>query len=160
MALDVDGYAVFQAITARPDVFPDIRAEVARTGRALVVKQLKAKSLGLPGLRRIRDTLGAERFALILDGLTEAEARSLVTRLDKHHPDLKTAPADWPRRHLAALATDAEPAAKGSVASGAARAVAPKTPKVTRALGSAAFAAAWDGKDHDPKPKKAKKKGE
>lgn len=157
MALDVDGFAVLQAITARPDAFPDIRAEVAKTGRALVVKQLKAKGLALPGLRRVRDSLGAEPFALVVDGLTDAEAKSLVAKLDKHHPDLRIAAADWPRRHLAALATGTEPAAKGTAKAAEAKPAAPKKPKVARALGSAAFSAEWDGKDHDPKPAKVKK---
>lgn len=160
MALDVDGFAVLQAIAARPDAFPDIRAEVAKAGRALVVKQLKAKGLTLPGLRRVRDSLGAEPFTLVVDGLTDAEAKSLVMKLDQHHPDLKTAPADWPRRHLAALATGTEPASKGSVQPGEPKAAAVKKSKATRALGSAAFSAEWDGKDHDPKPKKIKKKGD
>jgi hypothetical protein len=157
MALDVDGFAILQAITARPDIFPDIRAEAAKAGRALVVKQLKARGLAPADLRRIRDSLGAEPFALVLDGLTDAEARSLATRLDRHHPDLRSAPPDWLRRHLLALANDAEPAPKGSAAP--ARPALPKPPGIARALGSAAFAAAWDGKDHDPKPKKGKKKG-
>lgn len=159
MALDVDGYAILKALAATPDAFPDIRAEVAKTGRALVVKQLKAKTLALPALRRIRDILGGETFALIVDGLTDAEAKGVVTRLDKHHPDLKTGSAEWHRRRLGGLASDDEPAEKAKAAKAAAPA-AEKKPKAGRALASRPFAATWDGKDHDaPAPKGRKKKG-
>ena len=171
MALDVDGYAVFGAIARTPDAFPDLRAELAKTARTLVVKQLKAKSLALDGLRAVHGSLGAETFALVVDGLSEAEARNLVTRTDKHHPDVKTAPLDWLRRHLAALGNGAAPAAKPSAKPASEKAVKPaaKPPKVARALGSPAFAATWDGKDHDlteapekkpppAKPARAKKK--
>lgn len=167
MALDVDGYAVLGAIARAPDAFPDLRAELAKTARTLVVKQLKAKGLTLDGLRRVHGSLGAEPFALVVDGLTEAEARSLVTRVDKHYPDAKTAPLDALRRHLAALAGGAEPTGKP-----AGKPPKPKdpeagkplarAPKVTRALGSPAFAASWDGKDHDvrdPEGKEGAKDG-
>lgn len=157
MALDVDGLEILKAIVARPEAFPDIRAEVAKTARALVVKQLKAKTLPLPGLRLVRASLGAETFSLVVDGLTDAESKSLVTRLDKNHPDLKAATADWPRRHLVALAGGTDPVAKAAATSAKPKAAAPKKPKSTRALGSAAFAATWDGKDHDPKPTKGRK---
>lgn len=159
MALDVDGYAVLKALAASPDAFPDIRAEVARTGRTLVVKQLKAKSLPLAGLRRIRAILGAETFALIVDGLTDAEAKALVARLDRNHPDLKTAPAEWHRRRLSGLSADEPPAGKAKPAK-AEKPAAEKKPKAGRALASRPFAATWDGKDHDaPAPKGRKAKG-
>ncbi|MCJ2033469.1 hypothetical protein [Methylobacterium sp. J-068] len=164
MALDVDGAAILGVIVRAPELFPDIRGDLAKTGRMLVVKQLKAKGLMLDGLRRVREGLGSETFALVLDGLTDAETKSLVTRLDRHHPDLKTAAPDWPRRHLAALGAGAQPVAKAAAATPkgkGAEAERPsvKAPKVTRALGSAAFAARWDGKDHDAKASKSKAQG-
>ena len=155
MALDVDGYAVLGAIARAPDAFPDLRAELAKTARTLVVKQLKAKGLTFDGLRRVHGSLGAESFALVIDGLSEADARSLVTRIDKHLPDVKTVPLDALRRHLAALGGGAEPTVKPSGKTVSEKAVKPpakpaaKTPKAARALGSPAFAATWDGKDHD-----------
>lgn len=158
MALDVDGYAVLKALAATPDAFPDIRADVAKTGRTLVVKQLKAKTLPLPGLRRIRDILGPETFALIVDGLTDTEAKALVARLDKNHPDLKTAAAEWHRRRLGDLAADADPAEKAKPIK-AEKQPADKKAKAGRALASRPFAATWDGKDHDaPAPKGRGKK--
>ncbi|MBX9932471.1 MAG: hypothetical protein K2Y56_13170 [Methylobacterium sp.] len=159
MALDVDGLAILNAIATRPEAFPDIGAEIAKAGRALVIKQLKARSMSVTGLRLIRGSLGPESFSLVVDGLSDAEAKNLVSRLDKNHPDLKTAAADWPRRHLVSLAAGTNPVARPAAPGAEPKPNATKTLRSTRALGSAAFAANWDGKDYDPKPKKAKKGG-
>ncbi|CAO4178079.1 hypothetical protein [Methylorubrum populi] len=152
MALDVDGYAVMQAIASAPEAFPDLRAEVPRAARALVVKQLKARSLRVASLRLIREVLGTESFALIADGMSEAEVKSLVTRLDPHHPSLKTATPGWHRHRLAALAAGEAPFRKGEErAEGAPKpAPSPAEAPPERALGSRPFAAVWDGQDHDP----------
>ena len=91
MALDVDGYAVLQAMASAPEAFPDIRTEIPKAARALVVKQLKARALRVASLRLIREVLGSESFALIADGMSEAEVKGVVTRLDPHHPSLRTA---------------------------------------------------------------------
>ncbi len=176
MALDVDGYAVMQAMASAPEAFPDIRSEIPKTARALVVKQLKARALRVASLRLIREVLGSETFALIADGMSEAEVKGLVTRLDPHHPSLKTATPGWHRHRLTALAAgDAafrkgETRAEGAPAKGTASAEA----QPERALGSRPFAAVWDGKDHEEdrdapsgkagrdkkdKDKKSKKKG-
>ncbi|MBD8907684.1 hypothetical protein [Methylorubrum zatmanii] len=176
MALDVDGNAVMQAIASAPEAFPDIRAEIPRAARALVVKQLKARSLRVASLRLIREVLGTESFALIADGMSEGEVKGLVTRLDPHHPSLKTATPGWHRHRLAALAAGDAPFRKGEerVEAGS-QPVPAAEAQPERALGSRPFAAIWDGKDHDPpagredrdkkgkskkdKAEKAKKKG-
>ncbi len=111
MALDVDGYAVLQAMASAPEAFPDIRAEVPKAARSLVMRQLKARTLKVPALRLIRDVIGTEAFALIADGLTDAEVKAVVTRLDPHHPTLKEATPGWHRRRLAALAAGEAPLA-------------------------------------------------
>ncbi|TGE02449.1 hypothetical protein [Methylobacterium nonmethylotrophicum] len=111
MALEIDGLAVLCAIAEAPEAFPAIRGDVTKAAHALVTKQLKAKSLDLAGLRAVRNALGPQPLALIVDGLKDAEVKALVTRLDKHHPDLKDGPALAHRRHLMALAADLEPAA-------------------------------------------------
>ncbi|BCM85854.1 hypothetical protein [Methylobacterium indicum] len=104
MALEIDGLAVLCAIAEAPEAFPAIRSDVTKAAHALVTKQLKAKTLDLPGLRAVREALGPQPLALIVDGLKDAEVKALATRLDKHHPDLKDAPAVTHRRHLMALA--------------------------------------------------------
>ncbi|WP_375276154.1 hypothetical protein [Methylorubrum thiocyanatum] len=149
MALDVDGYAVLQAMAAAPDAFPDIRTEIPRAARALVVKQLKARGLRVTSLRLIREVLGSEPFALIADGLSEAEVKGLVTRLDPHHPSLKTATPGWHRHRLAALAAGEAPFRKGETRAEVASAKASVQAPAERALGSRPFAAVWDGQDHD-----------
>jgi hypothetical protein len=65
---------------------------------------LKAKSVGLDGLREIRRALGENQFGLVVEGLKDAEVKSVVTRLDKHHPDLKNSSIAWRRHHLNSLA--------------------------------------------------------
>lgn len=146
MALDVDGYAVLQAMAAAPEAFPDIRAEVPKAARSLVMRQLKARTLQVPALRLIRDVIGTEAFALIADGLTDAEVKAVVTRLDPHHPTLKEATPGWHRRRLAALAAGEAPLRRGETAPP--ESASPPAPP-PRALVSRPFAATWDGVDHD-----------
>ncbi|MCE4224318.1 hypothetical protein HCU64_11195 [Methylobacterium sp. C25] len=155
MALDIDGYAVLAAIATVPEVFAEIRPDIARTARALVVKQLKHRALPLARLRLIRRTLGTETFALILDGMTDAEVKAVVARLDRHNATLRTASAAWHRTWLEGLANADEPAEapKGTRARTAA-----KKPVAERALGKRPFAATWDGKDRDASAAKGKKK--
>ncbi|KQQ23817.1 hypothetical protein ASF53_05760 [Methylobacterium sp. Leaf123] len=155
MALDVDGYAVLQAMASEPEAFPDIRTEIPKAARALVVKQLKARSLRAPSLRLIRDVLGSETLALIVDGMSEAEVKGLVTRLDPHHPSLKTATPGWHRHRLSALAAGEAPFRKGEtrVEDSPAKLRAAEAPP-ERALANRPFAAVWDGKDHDAPPAK------
>lgn len=164
MALDVDGYAVLQAMASAPEAFPDIRTEIPKAARALVVKQLKARALRAPSLRLIREVLGSESFALIADGMSETDVKGVVTRLDPHHPALKTATPGWHRHRLAALANGDAPFRKGetrtdgaSAKGEAAKGESAKTtsgkessePPSERALASRPFAAVWDGKDHE-----------
>jgi hypothetical protein len=79
-------------------------APMSTSRRALVVKCLKARSVGLDALRDIRKALGQEQFGLVLEGLKETELKNLLTRLDKHHPDTKGGAIGWRRQHLNALA--------------------------------------------------------
>jgi hypothetical protein len=105
MSIALDSYEVLRAIGKHADVFKPVRAEVDKAARALVVKCLKAKAIGLDALRDIYGALGAEPFELLVEGLKDAELKSVLTRLDKHHPEMKTASASWRRQHLLALAT-------------------------------------------------------
>lgn len=52
-------------------------------------------------------------FNLILDGIPDAQVKTIVGKLDKHHSELKTSNAPWRREHLRALVTGStEPAVK------------------------------------------------
>ncbi|MFH6785991.1 MULTISPECIES: hypothetical protein [Methylobacterium] len=136
MALEIDGLAVLCAIAEAPQAFPAIRGDVTKAAHALVTKQLKAKTLDLAALRAVREALGPQPLALIVDGLKDAEVKALVTRLDKHHPDLKDGPAVAHRRHLMALAAALDP-----VAAPAAKPKPVKAPKAKPAAKPAAKAA-------------------
>lgn len=104
MPIALDGFEVFQQIGKHAELFSPIRTEVDKQARALVVKCLKSKSVGLDGVRDIRRALGSEQFGLVLDGLKDTDVKSVLTRIDKHHPDLKQSNASWRRDHLNTLA--------------------------------------------------------
>jgi hypothetical protein len=122
MALDVDGFTVFRSIGSHPQAFTAIAAEVAKTARTLVVKQMAHKDTGLKAVRDIRAAVGPEAFSLIADGMADAQIKSLATKLDKHNPELKTSNGAARRLHVLALADgSAEPLEKSKSL--------PKTPK-------------------------------
>jgi hypothetical protein len=104
MSIALDGFEVLRRLGNQPDVFAAVRSEVDKAARALVVKCLKTKSVGCDALHDIHKALGTEQFELVLDGLKDAEVKSILTRLDKHHPDLKQGAPTWRRQHLKALA--------------------------------------------------------
>jgi hypothetical protein len=104
MALDVDGFAVFRSIGSHADAFAAIGAEVARSARTLVLKQIAHKDTGLKAVRDIHAAVGAEAFNLITDGMSDAQIKSLAAKLDKHNPELKTANEAARRLHVLALA--------------------------------------------------------
>lgn len=110
MSIALDSFDVLRAIGQHADLFKPVRAEVDKAARALVVKCLKAKTVGIDALRDIYGALSTEPFELLVEGLKDAELKSILTRLDKHHPELKTASASWHRQHLLALATGEAPA--------------------------------------------------
>jgi hypothetical protein len=113
MALEFDGFEAWRAVAESPDGFASLRADAAKSARAALVKYLKAKTSGLAELRRARKALGKQTFGLLIDGMKDAEVKTLVTRLDKHHPELKAADAAWRRQHILQLVKgDIEPAPK------------------------------------------------
>jgi hypothetical protein len=102
-----------QQLAANPRVFADVILDAAKHARTLVTKQLKAKGSDLSTLRNVNKALGRESFTLIVDGMSDAEVKSLVGKFDKHHPELKSSNPAWRRAHLRALADGKmEPATK------------------------------------------------
>lgn len=113
MALEFDGFEAWRAVAESPDSFASLRADAAKSARAALVKYLKAKTSGLADLRRARKALGKQTFGLLIDGMKDAEVKTLVARLDKHHPELKAANAAWRRQHVLQLIKgDVEPVPK------------------------------------------------
>jgi hypothetical protein len=110
MALDVDGFAVLRTIGSHREIFTAIKADIAKTARALVAKQIAHKDTGLKAVRDIRAAVGPDAFSLIMDGLSDAQIKSLTARLDRHAAPAKVADGTA-RLHILALAEgSAQPA--------------------------------------------------
>jgi hypothetical protein len=110
---ELDGFAVLRAIGENPDAFSGIDGVVAKTARDLVVKRLKAKALAVNDARAVREAVGHDMFDRVVDGMSAANLKSIVGKLDKHHPEMKGSSAQWQRRHLQTLLEGAaEPAQK------------------------------------------------
>jgi hypothetical protein len=117
MALDVDGFAVLRSMGAHPEAFAAIALEVARTARALVLKQITHKDTGLKIVRDIRAAVGPEAFSLITDGMSDAQITAVALKLDRHNPELRTANEAARRLHVMKLAAGfAEPMEKSKSA--------------------------------------------
>jgi len=103
MALDVDGFAVLRTIGVHPHIFKAIAADTAKAACTLIAKQIAHKNTGLKAVRDIRAAIGREAFSLIMDGMSDAQIKSITTRLDKHAVQEKIA-AGTARLHVLALA--------------------------------------------------------
>jgi hypothetical protein len=118
MGLDVDGFAVFRSIGSHSEAFAAIAAEVAKSARTLVVRQIAHKDTELKAVRAIRAAVGPEAFGLITDGMSDAQIKSLAVKLDKHNAELTTANGAARRLHVRALADgSAQPSEKQKGAS-------------------------------------------
>src|SRR5688500_1796221 len=113
MALEFDGFDAWRAIAESPETFASLRTDAAKSARTALTKFAKAKATGIPGLRIARKALGKKLFALLIDGMKDAELKTLATRLDRHHPELKASDPAWQREHVLQLVRgDAEPTEK------------------------------------------------
>jgi hypothetical protein len=119
MVAELDGFAVLQRIGSHPHSFVYVKIAVTKAAQDLVTKQLKAKTTTLQDIRAVRKVLGPEQFGILLDGMNDASIKSILTRLDKHHPDLKVSDNRWKRSHLRALFEGAaEPSIKQHASKG------------------------------------------
>jgi Arc/MetJ family transcription regulator len=126
---ELDGFAVLRTIGENPDVFGEIDAAVAKAARDLVIKRLKSKSLAVHDARAVREAVGYDLFDRIVDGMSAAHLKSIVTKLDKHHPEMKGSSAQWLRQHLQTLLQGgAEPAQKAAKSNKAGARTTAKTP--------------------------------
>jgi hypothetical protein len=126
---ELDGFAVLRTIGENPDAFSEIDAAVAKAGRDLVVKRLKSKSLAVDDARAVREAVGYDMFDRIVEGMSAAHLKSIVTKLDKHHPEMKGSSARWQRQHLQTLLDGtAEPTRKSAKSKKAGQAKMAETP--------------------------------
>ncbi len=131
MPVEIDGFAVLGAIIAHPNLFGSLKAEATKTAKAFVTKALKEKTLTAASLAATNEAIGAEAFGLIVDGLSPADIKSVLTKVDGANDAVKLAGASDQRQHLHALARGtATPAVKAPVVKPASRAgKAPSAPK-------------------------------
>jgi hypothetical protein len=131
MALEVDGFSILRTIGVHPHIFKAIAKDAAKAARTLVTKQIAHRNTGLKTVRDIRAAVGPEAFSLIMDGMTPAQIKSLVTRLDKHGAPDKLAEG-VERQHVLALADGSaqptEPPPDGAVKKAPRPKKAPKPP--------------------------------
>jgi hypothetical protein len=113
MVLALDAFRILHVVGAHPEAFPDVISEANKAARNLVTKQLKSKSGGLTSVRAVYKAVGHDAFSSVVDGMTDTEVKTLLTKLDKYHPELKTSNAHWRRSQLCMLAAaTAEPTSK------------------------------------------------
>jgi hypothetical protein len=110
MALDLDAFSITRTISSNSRIFASIKAELVKAEgafvaklRSLLTKEVKSKASSLSDLLEIRKCLGAQTFDLLISGMKDAEIKAIIGKLDKHHPDQKSASAEWRRRHLRSL---------------------------------------------------------
>jgi hypothetical protein len=104
--LEVDGFAVLRNIGSHPDIFAALARDIARTARMLVIKQIAHKDTGLDAVRSIHAAVGPQAFRLIIDGMSDAQIKSLALRLDRHAPQAKAEDGSA-RQHVLTLAEGA-----------------------------------------------------
>jgi hypothetical protein len=119
--LEVNGFEVLRTIGVHAHLFKMITADVAKAARTLVIKQIAHKNIALKTVRDIRAAVGPEAFSLIVDGMSDAQIKSLTLKLDRHASQAKAADGTA-RRHVIALAEgSAQPAEQPADAAKAAR---------------------------------------
>ena len=104
MKVVLDSYELLRAIGAHPKVFACIGEAVRKQASALLVAQLKQKTLSLPRLREIRDAIDAEAFELFMDTADDKLLKGIAKKIDPHCSQLKSDHVDDLRRHLIGLA--------------------------------------------------------
>jgi hypothetical protein len=112
MPLEVDGFSLLRTVGVHPHIFKAIVADTAKAARRLVARQIAHKNTGLKTVRDIRGLVGPEAFSLIMDGMSDAQIKSLTAKLDRHAALEKIADGTA-RSHLLALADGSvQPAAQ------------------------------------------------
>lgn len=110
MALDLDAFSITRTISSNSRLFASIKAELVKAEgafvaklRSLLTKEVKAKASSLSDLLEIRKCLSTQTFDLLVNGMKDTDIKTIIGKLDKHHPDQKSASAEWRRRHLRSI---------------------------------------------------------
>src|SRR5262245_61115869 len=118
MSIRLDGFAILRAVARHAELFCDARSAVDKAALAILTAQFKAKRCDLGRLRRTRKALGAGELARILKHLPDAVPKSLIDRIDPHHPKKTNGSAARARSRVMTLASGAaapEQASRGPV---------------------------------------------
>ena len=111
MPMRLDGADVLRRVIDNPEVFP-LSADIDGVARKVVVTRMKAAS-SVADVKTICSTLGETNFKMVADGITDAEAKAIVGKVDKENKEAKTAGGPAQRVLLVELATGkVEPRAK------------------------------------------------
>ena len=140
MPMRLDGVDVLRRIIDRSDVFP-MPSDLDTLARKIVVARMKALT-SVSEVRMVYSILGEENFKMLADGITDAEAKTILTKVDKENKEAKTAGGPAQRVLLVELATGRteplakaikeKPPAKGGARSSAGKAARAQAPGATR----------------------------
>ena len=110
-------FALLKSIGASETAFGAVETEVEKAALAIMQKLLKTRDLTVTRLRDACKAVGAETFATVIDNLADKDVSSLVKKLDKLWPELKSASLPVQREHILALAVGrADPTVKAVAA--------------------------------------------
>jgi hypothetical protein len=102
MAVSLNGLNVLGKISANAKVFSDVKPDADKQARSLVVKQIKAKP-DVDSVRAVKKAIGPSPFDSVIDGMSDAEIRTLLNKMDPHNKELRQARPAARRDHLRAL---------------------------------------------------------
>jgi hypothetical protein len=105
----LNGIDVIRRIIDHPEIFP-ISNDMDEVARKLVIKRLKTTRISLDEVKSICSALGVQNFKMLADGLSDRDAKAIVSKIDKENKEAKLADGPLQRVLLIELATGrAEP---------------------------------------------------
>jgi hypothetical protein len=102
----LDGYELFALIGKHPDVFSEQRTAIDNAATSILSGRVKLKGFNLNEARRLRDAIGAEYFALLLDIMSDADLAKIVKKLDPHFVAAASADSIYIRHRIVGLASN------------------------------------------------------
>lgn len=103
VTIAIDVFELLKAIGSNPRVFSDVETAASKAALAIVIAQLKAKSLTLEKIRALAAAIDGMIFALVLESMDDKTVATILGKLDKHNSDRETGSAAWARSRLCAL---------------------------------------------------------
>src|SRR5262245_38526245 len=101
----LNGFAILKSVADHAELFSDARDVVDKAALNILAAELKAKTFDLDRLKRTCGALGADTLALVLQHFPDTVPKTLIGRIDPHHPKVASDNANWMRSHIVALAS-------------------------------------------------------